>query len=274
MWLMLPLWVLALWANHHMVTAATPPDPVNQPSVTVHLGDGRTITGNVDAQTDDELLWLRTTAPRMALGTSVDWQSITLARYDDRELSLDQLRALASRVKSKLSDEFVRAWTAAEHKQASPESRDRPRVCWLAMEASLANWDADAFADGVELHVYPRSALGQLVSTDGMLHVRLLGRSVLGPYDRELFPELDRWGVRVARGDFENSGAIYRLPLQRMRPEFDLDIAVFGELLVRLDVPGEGSFSASAPLRLRTRSPLRDELQLYEGRRIFRYESD
>ncbi len=124
----------------------------------------------------------------------------------------------------------------------------------------------------MELRIYPRTSRSELRPVHGMLNVRLIGCSLRGPGRRALFPEIGRWSKRVRREDFGISGAVFQLPFQRVNPQVDLDFGAYGQVLVRLGIPGQGRFDASVAVRLRTRSPLRDKLELLERRRLFRLE--
>jgi len=235
--------------------------------------DGRVFTGEVDAETDENLLWLRLTAPSIVVKTPIRWNIIVRVSHADRQLSAAEFRPVAETLKSEVpADIFAqkaadRAATPRIESNRGQTARPR-RVQSIRIEAVAANWDADVEIDGLEVRVIPLTADGAVLPVEGVLSVQLIGSSHV-KYG-QTFPEIGRWNRRVRIADYDDfRGALYRLPFQAVNPEFDLEFGWYGIVHARLGVSGHGSFDASAQVRVRTGSGLRDQLQLLNRRRFF-----
>ncbi|MHC4402590.1 MAG: hypothetical protein ACYTG0_23250 [Planctomycetota bacterium] len=254
----------------------TPADPgsvAENAVVVAQLRDGRVLQGEVDAATDDSLLWLRWTAPSMAVSGSVRWSDVVRVRLGDRVLTAEEFRPLADDMASKLPDDFFTKKTASQAAASSsgalPHRPPEPRqVRSLRIDAAVANWDTDVEADGLEVRVSPIGDDGSVVPVDGVLSVKLITEAFAPTRRREAFPEIGHWSQRIRAADFGNGRALYRLPYRRAHPEFDLDLGSWGVANARLSVRGGGSFGASAPVTLRPYSRIRDNHQLYRGTRF------
>lgn len=252
--------------------------------VVVEMRDGRELSGEVDVRTDQEALWLRNTAPSIVLRSAVAWNEIVHARHAGQILSVEELRALAPTVKTRLDDQFF----ADDSKPAGPRPRgtatispgeDAPhrsrKIRTLRIEATIANWDADVEPDGLRVVVAPADALGEVVPVDGQITFKLIGQTQQTPTSersrrRELFPELGRWTRSVRKRDFTSWGVTYDIPFRTSNPAFDLAVSPAALLHARLGVSGQGTFNASdAHVWLRDLSAIRDQLQMYGKRRFF-----
>ena len=257
--------------------------------VRVRLGDGRTLTGEVDADTAKDLLWLHMTAPSIAISSSIPWSQIIAVHYGGRELSAADFRPLAEKLKSKFPCDFLSSETPQEggvskatdtgsHSQhglcsafeaAAYRPSQNQKVCSLRIEATLARWDQYVDATGVEVRIFPLAQDGSIVPVDATLDVRLIGMRLGGPSTREVFPELGSWGEMVHGSDYGTWGAVYRFRFQNVHPEFDFNFTDSGLVNVKLGVSGQGIFEASESITLRPSSWLRDELQQREHKRFF-----
>jgi hypothetical protein len=250
-------------------------DPVaTSAAVAVHLEDGRTLTGQVDAATDDEYLWLRTTAPGIAFSRAIAWKDIVAVDHGGKECRTAEFRPIAEQIKTPLPEGFFASPKARSAQPTSPRVEPvRPnRVASLEIEARMANWDADAAPDGLELRIRPLDAHGRTLRVDGDLDVRLVGQRIAGPNAPGAFPELGHWSELIRAEEVKPFGATYRLPFRAVHPEVDLGFSPDGVVHARLGVPGQGVFEASAPVYLRTPGRLRDQLQLRKNVRFFPFE--
>lgn len=235
--------------------------------------DGRISTGEVDAETDDNLLWLRSTAPSIVVKCGIRWSMISKVSHADRQLSAAEFRPIAEKLKSAVpADIFSPKATGRVGTPEVASNRGKKvssrRVRSIRIEAVAANWDADVELDGLELRVIPVTADGGVLSVEGMLSVQLIGQN----YGRHgpAYPKIGRWNRRVRIADYDDfRGALYRLPFQTVNPEFDLNFGWSGVVHARLSVSGHGNFEASRDVRVRTASSLRDQLQLRTQRRFF-----
>lgn len=254
-------------------------------AITVHVASGHLFTGEIDSRTDRSQLWLRWQRGSAVLRRPIRWDRVVRARVAGEDLSGEELRQIVAAVKA---DAFPGSETGAVKQRrviggsAGPprpapaaditpgEPRGRPRVRSLAMDAMLANWDADVEVDGLLLHVYPLDAEGVLVPVRGRLEIDLWGHRLGVVKHPRTFRGLGRWTRTVRFEDFGPAKAVYRLPFQGLHPEFDLELAPHGAVHARLSVPGHGTFEASEGMvRIRPYSAVRDQLQHATGRRFF-----
>jgi hypothetical protein len=242
--------------------------------VRIQIGDGRILTGQVDARTDETFLWLRCTAPSIVIRSATPWKTIVRAHYADREYSPAQLRALAGKLASQLPDDFL-STQLADPAPARPPQHPAPpaaparKVRSLRVQAEVVNWDRDVEVDGLQVRVQPLAEDGTITPVRGMLSVRLIGQRNSGREHRDVFSELERWNERADPADFDAWGAVYRLPFRTVHPEFDLQFGASGMVHAQLGVPGHGDYEASVQVTLRPYSSLRDELQLRGRGRFF-----
>ncbi len=240
-------------------------------SVCIHLHDGRELTGNVDARTDRDRLWLRITAPSITIFKPIQWSDIVRAQIGDRQLTPSNFRELAPSLRSELPTGFFETdvSTQPERPQDEPPALIRRKVRSLQIYAHLANWDDDVNVDGLELRVFPGDENPTVVPVNGMLQVQLIGQFVRLTGQRGEFGDLGRWTRRVQVDDFGFLGAVYRLPFRGISPEFDRDVDAMGLVHASLGVAGQGNFEASVAARIRTSNPIRDQLWLREHTRFF-----
>jgi hypothetical protein len=237
--------------------------------LSVRADDGRVLQGEVDARTNKQLLWLRLGSPQVVVCSSIQWDRVLSARYKDRLLSAAELAGLAEGLKSEPAEEMPSTYAAGQIDTARREPLPaRSKVCSLAIEAAVANWDGDVETDGLQIRVLPLAADGSITAVDGMISIRLIGQRVRGRAGQEVFEELGRWTQRIRRSDCGPWGAVYQLAFWKVHPDFDLEYAADGLVHGQLGVPGQGNFEASVPVQLRTYFPLRDQLQLQSQTRF------
>lgn len=262
--------------------------------VIVELNDGRYVSGDIDSNTTKNSLILRSTTPSIVMRSSFAWDRVVKARHGDRVYTPIGFQKFAERLRDReqkkpktprnsqplgsVSSLNGPAFTTLKSTRPSrPElptpGRRSPDVAFLRVEASVANWDADAEADGIMIHVFPYSIDGHVLQVHGTLEVKLIGKSLnqaTQDWKRDLFPKIGEWSHQVRQQDFHRWGAVYRLPFQKIHPEHELEIESTALLNARLSIPGTGTFSASdANVVLRPYSRLRDESQLRRGSRVF-----
>lgn len=248
--------------------------------VVVRLKDGRTVSGTIDARTDDEQLWLRAAEPSILLRSSFAWDDVLSANHAGKTFSAAEFRTLAKTLKTNVDLERFhqpRPEVVAPANGALPQNPRGPvfvrpqdfRVASLEIYARVANWDNDPEDDGLLVTIYPMTANGRLRPIDGQLNLKLFGRLNQPSLRRRHFPELTRGSLRVRAADFGPDGATYKFRFRNFHPEKNLDIDVFGLLSGRLVAAGHGTFDASdANVRLRRLSRFRDRLQFQSDRRF------
>jgi len=247
-------------------------------TVTIDLKEGRSVSGDVDARTDDRFLWLRSVTPSVLLISSYQWDKITKIEHGKKSYLVEEFRALVNQLKSTFpEEEFIRS-RLGKSRKAVPKL---PRVASIEIEATVANWDNDVEVDGLRVVVTPLAADGTVVPVLGNLDVRLFARTVAqgarhhsGTFrQNKQFPELGRWARRVRNSDYGPDGLVYNLPFRSRNAEFDFELATYALANARFSVPGQGSFEASdSMVRLRPYSRFRDYHQPQQGTRFLREE--
>ncbi len=260
--------------------------------VVLELVDGRILSGHVDERTDDAELWLHSAEPSILVLTSVPWTDVSSARVGKETWSAAAFRGIAQDLKAPVPAAVVRK-PPQNHERARTEPGP-PRVQSLDVITRLANWDRDAEPDGIEVRLAPLAADGTPQSVEGIASVRLLGRRIVSNSRLESrsnlgfwsgraallehrtdgntqpYVEVGRWNERLRKSDLSRDGEyVIRLPFRNIHPEYDLDVALNGQIDVKLSVTGQNVFYATAPVELRAFSPLREELQLNSQTRFF-----
>jgi hypothetical protein len=148
-----------------------------------------------------------------------------------------------------------------------------PIVQQIHVDAYVSNWDADPEVDGLVVHLFAYTWDGVLLPVAGTLEATLIGRRLASRQHTEQFPDIGVWTKSVLVPHWGPAGAIYRLPFEQLHPDFDFSLLSQGALNVRLIVPGQGNFEATAAMvRIRPYSSLRDQLQMRRGTRFFSVE--
>ncbi len=250
-------------------------------SISVRLASGRIFTAKIDPCSDATQLWLRWQHGSAVVRRPIQWDRVVQVQVADEAISGEQFRRIVAAVMREMparpevaaaQEKIVIRPTTGSVATASGTSREvrsAPRVRALAIDAVVANWDADVEVDGLLIHVYPLDATGTVVPARGMLEVDLTAER-LGLVRRpNPFVGLGRWMRRVRPEDFGGYGAVYRLPFQSVHPEFDPAIVSHGVVHARLSVPGQGTFDATeGTVRIRPLSPIRNQLQQVTGSRF------
>jgi len=246
--------------------AAEPPIPI-----TIEIEGGATFTGLVDTRTDERRLWLRFEEGSATAWRPFRWQRIVAATYEGRSVVTSDLPNLARRIQSSRQQVVVprRPVTAA----GPPAPRPAPPTA-LAIDASLANWDADVEADGLALELRLMDSEGFATAANGTLEVELFAPRIRkyheAPQSRGYSVDLiERWSLPLAKEKFRDGQAHIRLPFGAIHPEFDRGVDAVGLVHVRLAVPGHGVFEQSLDgVVLRPWSPTRDALLDNTGRQF------
>jgi len=245
--------------------------------ITVALQSGRSFTGEIDAQTDADVLWLRSAHGSIVVVRPIEWGRVVWASYAGKELSGDELRKLSDSLKSDRPQPESPAEPGAVPPPPLPWSDavaaaapQRGRVVAVDLDAQLGHWTPTVESSGLTVRITPLDADGRPTPIDGTLDVELLGRRPAINYIAGDFPIVGHWTLAVRADDCGPSGAVYQCPFQALHPDFDTQLYPHGLVHLRLTVPSQGVFEASQPLvRIRQYSPMRDRLQETTGDRFF-----
>jgi hypothetical protein len=275
---------LAVSATAHSVAGQETPD-TGKPTVTIDLVNGQTFSGEVDPRTGPERLWLRAERGSAAVIRPIRWDRIARANVAGQNLSGDQFQHVVGILRHGLPspvDNPARPTTIVLKGQPygdwpesspSPQKPPAPRpVRNVAIDASVGTWGDQVGPDGLVIQVQPRDARGAVVPVWGTLEVELIGMRLGVVQPPQPFERLGWWTQEVRPEDFVDSpgGAVYGLPFQAVQPELDTNVAPHAAVLVRLSVPGQGTFAATrSSVRIRPTSVVRDQLQRASGQRYF-----
>ena len=235
--------------------------------LTLHVRDGRLLTGHINQRTDDEVVWLRVSRGGVFLSTGLTWDLIQEVQVGEKRYSAADFRAMGPAFASPSpKSSTISAPNKTTPSRPVSNLAQRPaattfsRVQSLELEAQIANWDRDAESDGIALRVLPLAADGRVLAIDGVISVQLIGRNFVDARNTEGFPRLGQWSQRVRSADFHGaSGAMYQLPI--FAPlDHDPSVLSIGMVHVQLNAFGQGDFEAVTPTRLRNYNPIRDQL--------------
>jgi hypothetical protein len=239
--------------------------------VIVETHDGRRLSGQVDARSDGDQLWLRREQPSIVLVVPTAWSNIasaTVAGASVTPLTLKQQYAeFASAGPRALLPQVELPINAVPTRLAPPIRRVRVRNLEIVC-ATIANFDRDVEPDGIEVTIAAVGDDGLPIAVRGTLRAEMYGeRRPLYEPEAE-FDELARWTQRVQPEDFVDGLATYQLPFRTTAPEWEFDLLPDAILTVLLGAAGHGNYAASAPVVVRKFNPLRDDLQQYRGLRF------
>ena len=252
--------------------------------VTVTVQGGRTFQAEVDPRSDDRQLWLRFDSGKTTILRPIDWPSIVKLESNGAPMSVEQLRSSMPKNDTALPRPprldsnkpmpgmigGMRMWRVpgGSPRDAAPPSAT---IRSLAVEVYMANWDADVDSDGIVLRFAALDEFGEPASVSGTVEVELVGER-RPPYSRgNAFPILARWTRSVSAATPTTIGGYYRerLEFQAVHPDYQLAWPTYALAHVRLTVPGQGTFEASADaVALRGFTPVRDRLESASGTRF------
>jgi hypothetical protein len=233
--------------------------------ITVELTSGRTFTAVVDSRTGEDRLWLRFGDGSTTLLRPIAWDRIVRAEQDGQALSATDLRKIAETASETPEDPSLgneAASVPAGHDER-PSGNARhflslaelaraalavaPPVRSVEFDAQLTNWDADAEADGLLLKIRPLDSLGRCVIVEGVVDVDLVGalrrdgsKRPQGRGRERI--QLGRWTKQLRAEDAGPSGFVVSLALPSARSDQGSPLEPFGNIRVRLVVPGQGVF--------------------------------
>jgi hypothetical protein len=296
LWLAAVLVVAAIGGNSPVLAVEIPAEG----QIRVVLASGRHFTAELDHRTDAATLWLRWGQGTGVILRPIDWDRVVRVEIAGETFSGDVVRQAVILVHRELplarkpvsgtgwqAASGTREPPAADPAASSMAAGGRPsilprrtavageaataprRVRTLEVEAGLGKWGPNVDADGLVVEVSPLDEQGEILPVQGTVEVELIGQGA-SQSAGGAFATLGHWVQCVWPEDFGYRGARCRLPFQAVQPEFDFRWAAKAVVHVRLSVPGEGVFEASAAMtRIRPFSEVRDNRQETRGGRFF-----
>ena len=236
----------------------------------VRVASGRSFVGEVDPRTNDQQLWLRSRDGGFSLTRPIDWSRVVQATVDETAYSRDELRVVAVELAAATlaADQALEQQVPRRAVVATGQQEIRPvaRVRSMDVDACVGHWSATPEADGLWLNVVARDEWGTPIAVQGTLTAELVSMDMGSTPKNRHFPVIGRWSRTVRAEDLGAAGMVYRLEFQAVHPDFVHQMMSHGMLLVRLSVPGQGTFEATVDrLRIRPYSRFRDELQHAQG---------
>lgn len=253
--------------------------------VEIVSASGRTFRGRISLETDATALHLATTQGTIQVTRPIAWEAIAQVRIDSRPATLEELVQLAVERKKaeprEPKNDVLTLGPSPPPEHALPttalatytEAMDtipaaESRVAYLSASAHYKNFDADAAVDGLEVHFAAMSAAGHPVATEGHLEAELyvFRKQSFQDVPHGLgarFERISTWRIPLHNTHAHGNGCVASLPYQGVSPAEDGRIVPHGLLVLRLVVPGQGTFSASLDdVRLRPYSAVRDANEL------------
>lgn len=252
-------------------------------SIVVKLIDGDVARGMVDSRTDDDRLWLRTTAGTAYVQRGIVWSRVKSAIAEGKELSKMSLQKQAAKMASEApkQDETAEVSDSAEKVLPAepPAGEDRQAVVRpgklvsVTCSAQLANWDADVEPDGFQLEVIGLNENGERVPVKGFIEATLWSPVKRAFHERPAtagvaLERVENWRVTASEREAASDATVVRLPFGSVHPDFQKAIGTHGALQVKCVVPGAGVFySTIDPMQIRTYAPIEDAFRQGSGGR-------
>lgn len=246
---------------------------------TVLLADGSRWTAPIDASSDDDRLVLRFESATATLLRRIAWTRVAQVQVAGEELTAKEAQARLSEFASVPQRESASGQGGKANERAQlPKTvptlpSAAPNVRSVAIDAVAANWDADVPVDGLAIAIAPLDGWGRMVAATGTAEIELFGdrRSLQRPLPltrHEQFDRLGRWVVLLDKRQFSPAGYVFNLPYEAFDPAEKSTIRPQGLINVRVSIPGQGVFEASAAdVRLVPYRPLRNRIEASTGRR-------
>ena len=226
-------------------------------TVSVELASGRSLTGVLDARTDDAKLWLRWTVGKVELQRPIAWKQVKSAKLHGAPIGLAELQEQAAKLATPGRVTQLRPASSDTPPTSSPSISTTVRS--IQCEAWLANWDADAAFDGLMLEVTALDLFGEAVAAQGTVEAELTTIDYQPAYlnsssGGRVTTSLGRWSQRWT------APQSLRLELQGRDPQRDGGLSRYAVLKVRLSIPGSGVFEQQIDgVRMRPFTPVQNQ---------------
>lgn len=259
--------------------------------VELTTASGRTFRGRLSPKSDFDTVRITSSRGSIELTRPIAWKAIRELTINEEPASFEHLKTLIHRVheansqdgqvpglieigpSQSISNEHE---VSVEQKEASQKSAP---VASLAAWATYKNWDRDPSVDGLEVTFTAEDTEGMPTSVRGYLEAELYAfhnesYSAVPQGQGSRFERIGSWRISLKQTTARYDSRVARLPYQGNSPATDGGISPYGILLLRLVVPGQGTFSASLDdVRLRPYSAIRDSNQLTGNPRFIQEEN-
>lgn len=211
-------------------------------NVVVRLSDEHLVVGEVDAQTDDQRLWLRREMTGIQLCSGYEWAEVLTVWRGEHALSTDDFKKTVATVQTPAPPfaNIPLLFNGAQQGEEIPagvcydaslnnaaSNAINNKVQTVSIKAVPGRWGREIANDGLLVAVYPLSATGEIVPLQGQLDLTLVAARTNGNSDgtRQFdVREIESSSELVRVSDFRNGPAIYKLPFRRSQPDVDFEI--------------------------------------------------
>lgn len=247
------------------------------PSAIVELttASGRTFRGRISPKSDFNTVHLTSSRGSIELSRPISWTAIRHLTINELPASFEKLAALITTVKTvegetEIKDEVITLGpptTPQEHEVAVKQKEAGPTTAPVSSVSSWAtfkSWDSDPNVDGLEVTFTPEDSQGLPTAARGHLEAELYAfqKATFSSVPHGLgarFVKIGSWRIPLEQTFPRYDSRVARLPYQSISPATDGSVSPLGTLVIKLVVPGQGTFSASMEdVRLRPYSSIRD----------------
>ncbi|MFN3151831.1 hypothetical protein [Bremerella sp.] len=258
------------------------------PSAIVELttASGRTFRGTISPKSDFNTVHLTTSRGSIELSRPISWTAIRHLTINELPASFEKLATLITKVKSAddQPESTVDVITlgppttprenevAVQQKEAGPTTAP---VSSVSSWATFKSWDSDPSVDGLEVTFTPEDLQGLPTAARGHVEAELYAFQKASfssiPHGQGArFVKIGSWRIPLEQTFPRYDSRVARLPYQSISPATDGSISPLGTLVIKLVVPGQGTFSASMEdVRLRPYSSIRDSNVLRGNPRFY-----
>ncbi|WP_207397030.1 hypothetical protein [Bremerella alba] len=258
------------------------------PSAIVELttASGRTFRGKISPKSDFNTVHITTNRGSIALSRPISWTAIRHLTINELPASFEKLAMLITKVQTMEGQPEgpVDVITigpslaprenevAVEQMEAGPTTAP---VSSVSSWATFKNWDSDPSVDGLEITFTPEDSQGLPTAARGHLEAELYtfqkaSFSSVPHGQGARFMKIGSWRIPLNQTIPRYDSRVARLPYQAISPATDGSVSPLGTLVIKLVVPGQGTFSASMEdVRLRPYSSLRDANVLRGNSRFY-----
>ncbi|PQO25314.1 hypothetical protein C5Y96_25790 [Blastopirellula marina] len=247
------------------------------PSAIVELttSSGRTFRGRISPKSDFHTVHLTTSRGSIELSRPISWTAIRHLTINELPASFEKLATLITTVQNAQGQPETPANVITLGPPSTPRENEveieqleagptTAPVSSISSWATFKSWDSDPIVDGLEVTFTPEDSQGLPTAARGHLEAELYAfqkssfSSVPHGHGAR-FVKIGSWRIPLDQTFPRYDSRVARLPYQSISPATDGSVSPLGTLVIKLVIPGQGTFSASLEdVRLRPYSSVRD----------------
>ncbi|MHC2070393.1 hypothetical protein ACYFX5_23210 [Bremerella sp. T1] len=247
--------------------------------VELTTASGRTFRGSISPKSDFSTVHVVTSRGSMSISRPIAWTAIRELTINESPASFEKLATLIARVQQDDNSKEPTPGYLVVGPASKPVFSERPEprqeikpqsapVSNLSAWATFKNWDRNPSVDGLEVTFNAEDAQGLPTTVRGHLEAELYAFQSATfdtvPHGQGArFIKIGSWSIPLDKTFARYDSRVARLPYQSNSPANDGSISPLGTLVVKLVVPGQGTFTTSMEdVRLRPYSAIRDANEL------------